>query len=108
MVSETQMRVLKPFFNCMDREANIMKRYERKEGCFGKVVKIRKDGFGMIIELDNGEEAYAYRSGKGVRVTEDSIVLCRVRKQAKIGRRMLVDVIDIVEYVPQSMPMYVA
>lgn len=35
-----------------------MKKYRRNKGCYGKVVKVLVDAVGIILELDNGEEAF--------------------------------------------------
>ena len=73
-----------------------MKKYGRNQGCYATVIKVLENNHGMILSLDNGEEAYC-RGYKSI-ITEESLVLCVIRKSAYRGRRMLAEVVDVVEY----------
>lgn len=71
-------------------EANT--RYERFDGCYGTVIgRCLK---GAYLELDNGEQAFAY---KFANLFPGTRVLCTVLKQATEGRRMLVSIDSVLQ-----------
>lgn len=61
--------------------------YEVLDGCYGTVVgSCRK---GAFLQLDNGEDAFAY---KFANLWPGTKVLCTVRRLAEEGKRMLVTI----------------
>lgn len=61
--------------------------HEVMEGCYGKVIgRCQK---GTFLELDNGQEAFAY---KFVSLFPGTEVLCTVLKQAVDNKKMLVSI----------------
>lgn len=68
-------------------------RYERFDGCYGTVIgRCLK---GAYLELDNGEEAFAYKFGNLFPGTE---VLCTVLRQPQEGKKTLVSIDSVVQY----------
>lgn len=71
------------------------KGYERFDGCYGTVIgRCHK---GAYLELDNGEQAFAY---KFANLFPSTKVLCTVLKQATADRKMLVSVDSVLQPVP--------
>lgn len=74
-------------------EAN--KEYERFDGCYGTVVS--RCFKGAYLELDNGEQAFAY---KFANLFPGTKVLCTVLKQATEGKKILVSIDSVLQFVP--------
>lgn len=69
--------------------------YERFDGCYGTVIgRCLK---GAYLELDNGEQAFAY---KFANLFPGTRVLCTVLKQATEGRKMLVSIDSVLQLMP--------
>ena len=69
--------------------------YERFDGCYGTVVSRCLKG--AYLELDDGEQAFAYKFGNLFPGTK---VLCTVLKQATEDRRMLVSIDSVLQPMP--------
>lgn len=69
--------------------------YERFDGCYGTVIDRCLKG--AYLELDNGEQAFAY---KFANLFLGAKVLCTVLKQATEDRRMLVSIDSVLQPVP--------
>ena len=69
--------------------------YERFDGCYGTVISRCLKG--AYLELDNGEQAFAY---KFANLFPGTKVLCTVLKRAAEGRRMLVSIDSVLRFVP--------
>lgn len=66
--------------------------YERFDGCYGTVIcRCLK---GAYLELDDGEQAFAYKFGNLFPGTK---VLCTVLKQATEDRKMLVSIDSVLQ-----------
>lgn len=61
--------------------------YDVLDGCYGTVTGCCRKG--AFLQLDNGEEAFAYKFANLLAGTK---VLCTVRRLADEGRRMLVTI----------------
>lgn len=69
--------------------------YERFDGCYGTVIgRCLK---GAYLELDDGEQAFAYKFGNLFPGTK---VLCTVLKQATEDRKMLVSIDSVLQSMP--------
>ena len=69
--------------------------YNRNKGCYAVISRILKKNKGMILTLDNGREAYCknYKS----MLKEGSSVFCIIRKNAYMDKRMVVEILDVIE-----------
>lgn len=67
--------------------------YEKYDGCYGVVTSCC--GKGAFLDLDNGEQAFAY---KFTNLYKGTRVLCTVLRLATEGRRMLVSIDSVAEY----------
>ena len=72
---------------------NAENNYERFDGCYGTVVGCCRSG--AFLELDNGEEAFAYKFASLYPGTK---VLCTVLRLADEARKMLVSIDSVVDY----------
>lgn len=72
---------------------DVKTKYELFDGCYGVVTERCRAG--AYLQLDDGEEAFAYRFGNLFPGTK---VLCTVLREAKEARRMLVSVDAVLEY----------
>lgn len=72
---------------------DIKAKYEPFDGCYGIITERCRAG--AYLQLDNGEEAFAYRFGNLFPGTK---VLCTVLKEAKEEKRMLVSIDSVLEY----------
>lgn len=61
--------------------------YERFDGCYGTVIGCCRSG--AFLELDNGENAFAYKFGS---LRPGTKVLCTVLRLADEARKMLVSI----------------
>lgn len=75
-------------------DQDIKTKYEPFDGCFGVVTERCRAG--AYLQLDDGEEAFAFRFGNLFPGTK---VLCTVLKEAKEEKRMLVSIDSVLEYV---------
>lgn len=67
--------------------------YEVMDECYGKIVgRCQK---GAFLELDNGQEAFAYKFASLLPGTE---VLCTVLRQAVENRKMLVSIDSVLKH----------
>lgn len=67
--------------------------YEVMDGCYATVVgSCRK---GAFLQLDNGEDAFAY---KFANLWPGTKVLCTVKRLAEEGRRMLVTIDSVTQH----------
>lgn len=67
--------------------------YEVMDGCYGRVTgRCQK---GAFLELDNGQEAFAYKFASLLPGTE---VLCTVLRQVVENRKMLVSIDSVLKY----------
>lgn len=73
-------------------EENIITGYEPMEGCYGIVIERCRTG--AYLQLDNGENAFAYRFGN---LRTGTKVLCTVLREPREGKQKLVS-IDSVLY----------
>lgn len=72
---------------------NVETGYEPFEGCYGTITeRCRK---GAYLQLDNGEEAFAYKFGNLFPGTK---VLCTVLRRPQEGKKTLVSIDSIVQY----------
>lgn len=69
--------------------------YEPFEGCYGIVTG--RCHAGAYLQLDNGEEAFAYKFGNLYPGTK---VLCTVLRRPQEGKKTLVSIDSVVQYVP--------
>lgn len=69
--------------------------YERFDGCYGTV--IGRCFKGAFLELDDGEQAFAY---KFANLFPGTKVLCTVLRQATEGRKMLVSIDSVFQTMP--------
>ncbi len=67
--------------------------YERLDGCYGTVIGCCRSG--AFLELDDGEEAFAYKFASLYPGTK---VLCTVLRLANENRKMLVSIDSVVDY----------
>jgi len=67
--------------------------YEPFDGCYGTIIDRCRAG--AYLQLDNGEEAFAYKFGNLFPGTK---VLCTVLRLPTEGRKMLVSIDSIVQY----------
>ena len=72
---------------------DINEKYEVMDGCYGRVTGRCQEG--VFLELDNGQEAFAYNFSSLVPGTE---VLCSVLSQVEENRKMLVSIDSVSEY----------
>lgn len=72
---------------------NITAKYEPWEGCYGIVTGRCRAG--AFLELDNGEEAFAFKFGNLFPGTK---VLCTVKRIATEEKRTLVSIDSVIEY----------
>ena len=68
-------------------------RYEPFEGCYGTITERCRAG--AYLQLDNGEEAFAYKFGNLFPGTK---VLCTVLRLPQEGKKTLVSIDSIVQY----------
>lgn len=69
--------------------------YDRFEGCYATVTGTCHSG--AFLQLDNGEDAFAYRFAS---LLPGSKVLCTILRQALEGRRKLVSIDAVISYTP--------
>ena len=70
--------------------------YNRFEGCYATVIGTCHSG--AFLQLDNGEDAFAYKFAS---LLPGSEVLCTVLRQAMEGRKKLVSIDAILHYAPR-------
>lgn len=72
---------------------NVTTKYEPLEGCYGIVTGSCRAG--AFLQLDNGEEAFAFKFGN---LFPDTKVLCTVKRLANEEKRTLVSIDAVIEY----------
>lgn len=80
----------------MEQITNETLGYDRFEGYYATVTSTCHSG--AFLQLDNGEDAFAYKFASLIPGSE---VLCTVLRQAMDGRKKLVSIDAIINYAPR-------
>lgn len=74
-------------------EECVLTKYEPLEGCYGIITGRCRSG--AFLQLDNGEEAFAF---KFANLFPGTKVLCTVKRAANEEKRTLVAIDSVIEY----------